>query len=157
MVYGIEEIENAVLTGMASLKGTPYGVRTLASYDGQLETEEDVRAAARLFPAVFVIFSGSVFVENGPRKLERIRFSTMACSRSTRGVSEAVRGEPGAAGAYDLIRAMRPLLGGKQFSMEIFPFEPVRCDLVYSGHGIVIYDQQWDTAQYGHLYQNDGS
>jgi phage gp36-like protein/phage gp37-like protein len=130
-MYTIEQIEDAVITKLAPLKtgytakeGDPavYGtVREIRTYQGELDDEESLARAARLFPTILVMYGGSDYEEHGPRKIEKAVFCLFVCDKSLRSEAEGRRGGTQNPGAYALLNGIRDLLYDSRLSKDIFP------------------------------------
>jgi phage gp37-like protein len=143
--YTIEQIEDAIITAVDALK-TSLGVRTVKSYQGELE-EDDVKRLVALFPAVYVVYGGSAYTEHGSRKVEKMTYHLFACDKNLRSEEEARRGGAGNPGTYAMLDGVRDLLYAKQLSLEIFPFKLIRQSAVWFGGGISIYAAEYETGQ----------
>lgn len=160
MSYTVEQFEDAVLTALAPLKvgyatkeGDPavYGtVREIKTYQGELDDEEALAAALRLFPAIICVYGGSVYAAHGPRKVETLSFILFVGDRNLRSEAAARRGGAGP-GAYALLKGVRDLLTGTQLLAGTEPLEVVRALPVWFGGGMSIYSTEFETSQ-GHLY-----
>ncbi|PKN35649.1 MAG: hypothetical protein CVU61_02165 [Deltaproteobacteria bacterium HGW-Deltaproteobacteria-19] len=161
-MYTIEQIEDAITTRLAPLKVGHEGtepdppavwrtVRTIKSYQGELDDEESIARATKLFPAILAVYGGSEYASHGARKVEKMRFHLFVCDRSLRAEEEARRGGSGNPGVYALLNGVRDLLVGQRLSLEIYPFELSREEAVWFGKGISIYGALYETAQ-PHLY-----
>ncbi len=152
-MYTIEQIENAFITALNPLKAG-LGVRTINSYQGELDSEEEIARAVRLFPAIIVVYGGSDYVEHGARKIEKMSYLMFVCDKSLRAESTARRGGLGNSGTYAILNGMRDLLYDKRLSLDIFPCSLVREDAVWFSKGISIYSAEYETAQ-ALLYTGD--
>jgi len=152
MAYEIEEIEDAIITALAPLKAADsLGVRTVKSYQGELDSEEDLARAARLVPSIFVVYGGSRYEDHGSRKIETMSFILFVCDKNLRTEEEARRGGSGNPGTYAMLEGIRDLLYEKRLSLDIAPIKLIREEPVWFGKGISIYSAEYETAQ-GHLY-----
>ncbi len=152
MAYEIEDIEDAIITALAPLKETDsLGVRTVKSYQGELDSEEDLARAARLVPSIFVVYGGSRYEDHGSRKIETLSFLLFVCDKNLRTEEEARRGGSGNPGTYAMLEGIRDLLYEKRLSLDITPLKLLREDPVWFGKGISIYSAEYETAQ-AHLY-----
>lgn len=88
--YTIEDIEDAIITAVDALK-TSLGVRTIKSYQGELE-EGDIKRLVALFPAIYVVYGGSAYAEYGSRKIEKMTYHLFVCDKNLRKEEEARRG-----------------------------------------------------------------
>jgi len=149
MAYSIEQIEDAIISALEPLKAN-LGVRTIKSYQGELETEKDI-AMIRIYPAIFVVYGGSEYMEHGSRKIEKMRYDLFFCDISLRSETEARRGSAQNPGTYAMMQATRDILYGESLFLEIFPFHLIRQEPVWFGKGISIYAAEYETAQ-THLY-----
>ena len=144
-MYTIEQIEDAIITALNPLKAS-LGVRTVKSYQGELE-KEDVKRLVTLFPAVYVVYGGSEYMDHGARRVERMAYHLFACDRSLRAEDEARRGGSYNPGTYAMLDAARDALYGQRLSLEIYPFRLVRQAAVWFGDGISIYAAEYETSQ----------
>lgn len=157
-MYTIEQIEDAIIAKLAPLKvgHTPIGeddppvwrtVRTIKSYQGEIDDEENIARAARLFPAVIVMYAGSEYAEHGARKIEKSTFICFVCDKNLRGEEGARRGGTENPGTYAVLNGIRDLLYGSMLSLNIYPLELARESPVWFGRGISIYSAEYETAQ----------
>lgn len=164
-MYTIEQIEDALITKLAPLKTgfLPVGeddpavwrtVREIRTYQGELDDEESLARAARLFPTILVMYGGSDYEEHGPRKIEKAVFCLFVCDRSLRSEAEGRRGGTENPGAYALLNGIRDLLYDSRLSKDIFPLTLLRERPVWFGRGVSIYSAEYETAQ-ALLYTGD--
>ena len=145
--YTIEQIEDAIIKAADALKDADLlGVRTVKSYQGELE-QEDIQRLVALFPAVYVVYGGSVYTDHGSRKVEKMTYHLFVCDKNLRSEEEARRGGTGNPGTYAMLDAVRDLLFAKQLSLEIFPLKLNRQTPVWFGNGISIYAAEYETGQ----------
>ncbi|MFZ5774028.1 MAG: phage protein Gp37 [Thermodesulfobacteriota bacterium] len=150
MPYPVEQIEDAIVGALAPLKAS-LGVREIKSYQGELE-EADIKKMMARFPAIYVVYGDSVYGSHGARKPETMTFSLFVCDRSLRSEEESRRGGAQNPGTYRMLRECRNLITGKNLGLaELKPFEILRDLSIWSGDGISIYAQDYETAQ-AHLY-----
>jgi len=164
MSYTIEQIEDAIIAKLAPLKvgyetkeGDPaiYAtVRTIKSYQGELDTEEEISRATRMFPSILAVYGGSEYEEHGSRKVEIMRFILFVCDKSLRTEEEARRGGSQNPGTYAMLNGARDLLYGSRLDKEIYPLKLLREAAVWLGKGISVYSAEYETAQ-AHLYVGD--
>lgn len=148
--YPIELIEDTVIAALEPLKST-IGVREIATYQGEFEAE-DLKKLGGKFPAIYVIYCGGTYKAHGARKTETPILTLFVCDRSLRSEEEARRGSGANPGTYRMLRECRDLIAGKNLGLvELKPFEILRDIPVWSGDGISIYAQEYETAQ-AHLY-----
>ena len=145
MSYTIEQIENAIITAIDDLK-TDLGVRTIKSYQGELE-EGDIKRLVALFPAIYVVYGGSTYAEHGARKVEKMTYHLFVCDKNLRAEDEARRGGTQNPGTYAMLDGVRDLLFGKQLTLEIQPLSLIRQTPVWFGGGISVYGAEYETAQ----------
>ena len=145
-MYSIEEIEDAIIDKLSALK-TDLGVRTIKSYQSELESEADIKRIIMLFPAIYVVYGGSDYKDYGARKVEHMAYHLIVCDRSLRSEAEARRGGAQNPGTYAMLDAIRDKLFGSQLSMEIFPIALRREIPVWFGKGVSIYSAEYETAQ----------
>jgi phage gp37-like protein len=157
-MYTIEQIEDAIIAKLAPLKVgyTPVDesdpavwrtVKTIKSYQGELDDEESLARAVRLFPAIIVMYGGSDYDEHGARKIEKPAFVLFVCDKSLRAEEEARRGGSQNPGAYALLNGIRDLLYDSRLSKDIFPLSLLRERPAWFGKGIAIYSAEYETAQ----------
>jgi phage gp37-like protein len=157
-MYTLEQIEDAIIAQLAPLKVgyTPVGeddpavwrtVRTIKSYQGELDDEETIARAAPLFPAILVVYGGSAYANRGSRKVETMRFVLFVLDRNVRQEAEARRGGPGNPGCYAVLNGVRDLLYGEQLGLDILPLEAMREDAVWFGRGVSVYSAEYETGQ----------
>lgn len=157
-MYTIEQIEDAIIAKLAPLKVgyTPVGgsdpaiwrtVRTIKSYQGELDDEESIARATRLFPAILVMYFGSEYEEHGARKIEKPTFVLFICDKSLRSEEEARRGGTQNPGTYAVLNGTRDLLYDSRLSKDIFPMSLLRERPAWFGKGVSIYSAEYETAQ----------
>ncbi len=146
MSYTIEQIEDAIIEALNPLKAT-LAVRTIRSYQAELSSEEDIARAARLLPAILVVYGGSEYADHGSRKVEKMTFALFVCDKNLRSEDEARRGGAGNPGTYAMLRAVRDLLYGQRLSLDIFPLDLLREMAVWFDKGITVYSAEYETAQ----------
>lgn len=145
MSYTIEQIEDALITELNALK-TSLGVRTVKTYQGELE-EADIKRLVALFPAIYVVYGGSEYNPHGDRKVEWMTYHLFVCDKNLRAEEEARRGGTQNPGTYALLNAARDLLYGDRLSLDIYPLRLVRESAVWFGNGISVYGAEYRTAQ----------
>jgi len=150
MSYAVEEIEEAIIAALEPLK-TGLGVRTIKSYQEELDDEEAIARAVRLFPALLVVYGGSKYAEHGSRKVETMTYILFVCDKSFRKEEETRRGGTSNPGTYAMLRGVRDLLYEKRLSLNIAPIKLLRELPVWFQKGISIYSAEYETAQ-DHLY-----
>lgn len=148
-MYTIQQIEDKLIEMLAGLD-SPLGVRTIKSYQGELEAD-DIKKLIALFPAIFVVYGGSAYKQHGSRKVEVMSFHFFFCDKSLRAEEEARRGGANNPGAYSMMDKSRDLLCGKVPLENMHPLEAIRQAAVWFGGGISVYGAQYETAQ-NHLY-----
>lgn len=152
--YSIEQVEDAILAALESLKeDSSIKLRTLKTYQGELETEQGLTAAARLFPAVFVVYAGSEFANASARRVEAMTFGLFIAAGSLRSEDRARRGGDVGPGSYALLHACRDLLYGSRLTLEIDPLDLVNQKSVWFAKGLSVYGQEWKTKVY-HLFDH---
>ena len=144
--YTIEQIEDAIINELQPIKAD-LGVRAIKSYQGELESEDDINRLVRLFPAIYVVYGGSEYAEHGARKIEKMRYILFVCDKSLRADEEARRGGAKNPGTYAMLNAIRDSLFGSMLSMDIFPITLLRETPVWFSRGISIYSAEYETAQ----------
>jgi len=145
-MYTIQQIEDAIVNELQPLKAS-LGVRVIKSYQGELESEEDINRLVRLFPAIYVVYGGSQYTEHGARKIEKMSYVLFVCDKSLRAEEEARRGGAKNPGTYAMLNAIRDKLFGSMLSLEIFPIDLLREVPVWFSRGISIYSAEYETAQ----------
>jgi len=150
MAVTIEDIEDGFIAAFEPLK-ISVAVRDIKSYQAELATEDEIKRAARILPAILVVYGGSVFEEHGSRKLEKLRFVIFVCDKNLRGEAGARRGSTENPGTYAMLAAVRDAVVGQQFGLEIHPVRPGPVNAVYMDKGVSVYAAEYWTA-YGHLY-----
>ena len=145
-MYTIEQIEDAVMAAVNPLK-TSLGVRTIKSYQGEMDDEDAIARAARLFPAIICVYGGSEYADHGSRKVETMTYLLFVCDKNLRTEGEARRGGAGNPGTYAMLNGLRDLLYGKRLGLEIFPLKVLREGPVYLGQGLSVYSAEYETAQ----------
>lgn len=160
-MYTIDAIEDAIMARLAPLRTGYEGdvpetgpvveaagtVRTIKTYQGELDSEEAIARATRLFPAIIVMYGGSEYDDHGARKIERATCVLFVCDKSLRTDDEARRGGEANPGAYTLLNAIRELLVNARLGLDIFPLELLRERPVWFGRGVSIYSAEYETAQ----------
>ena len=157
-MYTIEQIEDGFVAALAPLKigYTPVGeadpavwrtVRTIKTYQGELDDEDSISRAIRLMPAILVVYRHSVYASHGARKMEKMTFTVFFCDKNLRQESEVRRGGTDNPGVYAMMDGSRDRLYGKQLGLEISPLEAIRQGALWFGGGISIYSADYETAQ----------
>ncbi len=156
-MYTIEEIEDGIITKLAPLQtlyeqhiGDPAvysSVRTIKSYQGELDDEESIARAIRLFPAILVMYFGSEYEEHGSRKIEKLTFGLFICDKSLRSEQEARRGGTENPGTYAVLNGIRDLLYGSRLFKDISPISLLRELPVWFNRGVSVYSAEYETAQ----------
>ncbi|MBU1109967.1 MAG: DUF1834 family protein [Candidatus Riflebacteria bacterium] len=143
--YTIEQIEDALIAGLDTLKGS-LGVRTIKSYQGELE-EGDIKKMVVRFPAIYVVYGGSEYADHGARRVESMTFHHFVCDKNLRAEDQARRGGNQNPGTYAMLDAIRDELYGARLSLEIEPIRLVRQEAVWFESGISVYGAEYVTAQ----------
>lgn len=153
--YTISDIEDAILAALEPLRAS-QGVRTLRSYEGELDDEKAIAQAITLFPAILSVYLGSQYTDHGQRKIERLSFGLFFGDRSLRAASKAagLRGSATNPGVYALMDAARPLLYGLRLGLDISPIDYGRQAPEYVAKGTAVYSVEISLAQF-HLYPGD--
>lgn len=141
-------IEDEIISALtAALTGPDTAqVKTLKTYGGEL-SGEDIQEVAKRLPAVFVVYNGSRYESHGGDRIETIRYVLIVADRSLRSEAEARRGLDLNPGTYKILNDCRTALFGRDFSLDIEPFRLVAEANVYTGDGLSVYQQEWETGQ----------
>lgn len=150
MSYEIEQIEDAIIAALDPLKAS-LGVRTIKSYQAELDDEDMIARATRLFPAIIIVYGGSEYADHGSRKVEKMTYLLFVCDKSLRVEDEARHGGSLNPGTYAMLKGTRDLLYEKRLSLDITPLKLLREDPVWFGKGVSIYSAGYETTQ-AHLY-----
>jgi phage gp37-like protein len=153
MNYTITQIEDAIIDKLSGLKAS-LGVKTIKSYQGELDNEEEIARTARLFPAIIVMYVGSDYDEHGGRKNEKPTITLFVCDKNLRAEEEARRGGSGNPGTYAMLNGIRDLLYGSRLTLDIFPLSLLRERPIWFSKGVSIYSAEYETAQ-ALLYPGD--
>ena len=146
MSYTYEQIEDAIISKLQPLKAS-LGIRAIKTYQGELESEEEIKRLVMLFPAVYVVYGGSRYEDFGARQVEHMAYHLIVCDRNLRSEAEARRGGSENPGTYAMLEGSRDALCGSQLSMEIFPIKPIGKVPIWFAGGISIYGAEYETAQ----------
>lgn len=161
-MYTIGQIEDAICERLAVMCGvySPlsgddavgeptiwHAIRTIKSYQGELDDEESIARAIRLFPAILVMYAGSEYDDHGSRQVERMTYVCFVCDKSLRLEEEARQGGTQNPGAYAMLNGIRDILTNSRLGLDIFPLSPRRELPVWFGKGISIYSAEYETAQ----------
>lgn len=157
-MYTIEQIENAVIGKLAPLKigyspvhetdpAIYRTVRTIKSYQGELDDEDSISRATHLFPAILAMYGGSDYEEHGARKIDKPVFILFICDKSLRSEEEARRGGSNNPGTYAMLNGVRDLLYESRLSLDIFPLALTRERPVFFTKGISIYSAEYELSQ----------
>lgn len=109
-MHEFEELEQAVLTALASL--TNAGVKTLELYAGQAEAD-DIEELARmtyLFPCVYVMATGLRLEHKDRYDEEEIGAMLIVGDRNLRGTEAARHGDASSIGVYEILELSEGLL-----------------------------------------------
>lgn len=147
MYNTIEQIEDAVISTLEPLKDF-LGVRTIKSYQGELDSEDDVHRIARLFPAVFIVYGGSEYAESGNRTTEIASFLLFVCDKNLRVEEESRRGGGQNPGTYAMLNAIRETLAGVHL-LDGTRLPRLRRETpIWFGKGISIYSAEYEIIQH---------
>lgn len=130
----IKEIEDAMINQIKDL-----GVfKKVAPYSGDIE---DVLTKVRLWPSAFVVYTGSMVIEETNATYEKEMFFTvLVCAKDLRGEVEARRETQG---LYELLEAIHSKLAGKtgeELGLSGLKYiEPREDRLIYMDKGRVIF------------------
>lgn len=164
-MYTIEQFEDGIITRLAPLKVgyAPVAesdpaiyrtVRTIKSYQGELDDEDSIARAIRLFPAILAMYVGSDYEEHGARKIEKPTFTLFVCDKSLRSEEEARRGGSENPGTYAMLNGIRNRLYDSRLALDISPLSLLRERPVWFSKGVSIYSAEYETAQ-ALLYTGD--
>jgi len=145
LFYDLTQLEDAILAALAPLK-TAHGVKTLESYDLQLEDPEAWKKLAIQFPAIFVLFGSMDNRDLGQRQLEMNSFQIGMADRSLR-KGEARRGGATVGGAYGLISGVRGVLAGKILLPGLLPAMPRSVRQAVITDGVAMYVATYTIGQ----------
>ncbi len=140
MPYSIGDIEDAIISLLDPLK-TSLGVKTIKSYQGELE-EDDFKRMVVILPAIFVVYAGSNYVESGPRKNDHMTFMLFVCDRSFRAEDETRRGGTEGPGVYAMLRGVRDALVEQQV-LGLSPAQIAREEPVFYTRGLSVYSAEY--------------
>jgi phage gp37-like protein len=143
--YTITEIEDALLSALAPL-AAELGVRTLGSYQNELDSEAEIKRVSYLFPAVYVAYGGTTPSLQKGHKTETITYNVMVCDRNLRGEESARRGDAAHPGVYALLEGVRDKLYRQRLGLKIMPLTLVHQGPVYFGAGISVYNAEYETV-----------
>ncbi len=120
MAYAIADIEDAIV---AALKASPLQniCRTIDTYHGEIDDlVGEVRRLTVPLPAVFVLYTGSVFDEKANRSFDDEQtFTIVAVARSLRSRAELREG------MYEILEAVKAALIDKDLDLAIEPLHPI--------------------------------
>ena len=151
MSYTISDIEDAILAKIEPLKAS-LGVRTIKTYEEELNSEEVIAKALALTPAILAVYGGSTYADHGERKVESMRWLLFCCDKNLRSYDESRRGGKRNPGAYAMLDGCRDALAASQLGLDVTPLKIIRQDAVWFGGGIAVYVAEYETAQ-ALLYQ----
>lgn len=104
-MHEFEEMEDAVIAKLNTPLETE-GVRTLETYNGQLDVEE-IEDMIRRFPCVYVL-AGPLDLKDRNRYLDyRMQTTLLVGDKNIRGSSAAARGDTSSVGIYRLLEVIR--------------------------------------------------
>lgn len=145
----IPQIEDAIISRIQGATGLGYTLKTVASYSG--EFDEDLNAAVRWFPAVWVAFSSAATPKRKSEKkwLVPLTFTIFIATQNVRGERVARHGEVGAVGSYQVLTDIQALLLGQDLGLAIDPLTPGEVENLFSGRrmsqAMSVLSQQWHT------------
>lgn len=146
-MYTIEQIEDVLITALLPLK-TSLSVRDIKTYQGELDSAEEIKKAVKIFPAIIMAYGGSTYENRGNRKIEKMRFILFFCDKNLRSEPEARRGSGENPGVYAMISAARYLLCNQQLGLEkIEPISLSTEEPVWFDRGVTIYSAEYETEQ----------
>jgi len=142
----VNEIEDAIVTALSPL--SERGVRIVKTYQGELDSEENLARALHRFPAVLVTYGGSEFGSENRRTTETMTFVVFVCDRSLRAEEEARRGGENNPGTYRMLEETRELLHQNNI-LEGITSPQVKREAPYlSSQNISIYTAEYDIVQH---------
>jgi len=141
-MHAIKDIENAMIAAIAADATLSGYVKTVAGYQGDIDAV--VEKQTRPLPGIFVMFGG---YRGSPAAMDSsvdkaMQFTCLAAARDLRGESEA-RTKTG--GAYDMLDDLDALLVGNDLDLDIIPFVPVRCQLLYLSNSASVWGITYET------------
>lgn len=144
----LADIEAAILAALAPLKDS-LGVATLAGYEGELSTAEELRAALPRFPGLLVLYAGSRVVpdDGGGGAVEMLSFVVLVADRSLRSRAEAKKGGGRAVGCYALLDGVRRALWGRIVISGLGPAELTRQEVVFQDGAVAVFSAAYDITQ----------
>jgi phage gp37-like protein len=112
-IHPFEQLEEAVLGALASLKHEQPGLRTLDLYTGQMEVKELTDLIPQ-FPCIYVVSGGLEVAESDNRGHgAEVGVMLLVGDQNRRGVRDALRGDGLSPGVYHLLARCQDLLHGK--------------------------------------------
>jgi len=147
MPYTIEQIEAAVIQALEPLRQS-LGIREVKTYQGEIDSEDDLKSLARRFPAIYVIYGGSRYPEQGVVTREVIDIHVIVCDRNLRSADAARRGGAANPGTYAMLAAVRDRLHGQKAGLGgLVSFRLLEEAPVWYGRGVSIIAARYETGQ----------
>lgn len=141
MGYTTEQIEDEILSAIQDSDMGSY-CKTIESYAGQLE--DDITKMIILFPAVFVMFSGSeAKMLTGLEYEKTVDFTIFVAAKNLRGNVAARKNDYG---AYQMLDDMETLLVGNQLGMQIEPIAIVSEEAILNTKQLSVYAAGYRTV-----------
>lgn len=140
-MYTIQNIEDAIVN---AFKASPLNAlcKTIDSYHGEID--DLVAKIGQLtvpLPAVYVIYSGSVFNESANRSFDdEMTFTTVFIAKDLRG-NEKLK-----AAIYPMIEAGKTALIDNNLNLDIEPFHPIRIEATLITKAFSIYSMDAKTS-----------
>lgn len=135
-------------------------VGSVESYAGELD--DDLAAVIRRFPAAWVTFGGVLKTEpvstSRKKRKATVKYVVMVGQINRRGGSAARMGSAGEIGTNQLQYAVRRLLGGQKFGLQIDYLQPEAIRTLYNskidGQAFQVYALEFTTAWHETMLEN---
>ena len=143
-MHDFEEIEDAVIAALNPLLSG--GLRTLATYSGELEVEE-LEEITFQFPCIYVIANGLTLGWANRYDKYEMGVTLIVGDRNVRGSAAAARGDASSPGVYELLLAARGKLHNKKLVPAWAPLVVIdEAPLVYAPEkSICLYTAEYRT------------
>jgi len=143
------DIENMIVVALQPLHIENDGkVRVIKTYQGDLETEEQVRKALSLFPGLFVSWAGAGYRNAGCcQYVEEDLYCIMVADKSLRGDGSARHGSITNPGVYTLLDQVRQELNNHVLSAALSPMEIDSERPLYFSPGVSVYGAYYKLEQ----------